>query len=175
MGKNRPARHVKRTLLIVCEGDAEEALLRHLRQSYLRDQPGTGIALTIKNHHGKGGDGVLQTTIRMAQRDRHVWDHIAVMIDTDKDWGDAQRKQARAKGIQAIESSPCLEAWLLEVAGKRRPTVTAECKRLFLREFGAEAHDDSIHAVHFGRHVLDAMRTQVSELDDLLTLLGVPS
>ncbi|MEY4909919.1 MAG: hypothetical protein RL260_3637 [Pseudomonadota bacterium] len=174
MGKNRPARHVKRTLLIVCEGDAEELLLRHLRQSYLRDQPGVGIALTIKNHHGKGGDGVLQTTIRIARRESQTWDQVAVMIDTDKDWSDVQRKQARAKRIHAIESSPCLEAWLLDVAGKQPPMITAECKRLFLREFGAEAHDESIHTRHFDRGVLDAARARVSVLDDLLTLLGVP-
>lgn len=175
MGKSRPARHVKRTLLIVCEGDAEEVLLQHLRKTYLRDQQGSGIALKIKNHHGKGGDGVLQTTIRIAQRERQAWDHVAVMIDTDKDWGDAQRQQARSQRIHALESTPCLEAWLLEVVGQRAPAMTADCKRKFFSQFGAEAHDDTLHGRHFPRHVLDAARARISVLDELLTLLGVPN
>lgn len=175
MGKHQPVRRVKRTRLIVCEGDAEEVLLRHLRALYLRDQQGSGIALTIKNHHGKGGDGVLQTTIRIAQRERQTWDHVAVLIDTDKDWSDTQRQQARRQRIHALESTPCLEAWLLEVVGQRAPAMTTDCKRTFFHQFGAEAHDDTLHGRHFPRHVLDAARTRIKVLDELLTLLGVPN
>lgn len=99
-------------------------------------------------------------------------DVLAILIDTDQDWDDALRARARQKRIQVVESSPCLEAWLLQVAGHRPPDSSAACKRAFEQILGGNAHDEQVYARHFDRSVIDAARSTVPPLDQLLTLMG---
>ena len=43
---------LRKTLLIVGEGDSEAAFLKHLRDLYCSG--GAGVAVTVRNAHGKG-------------------------------------------------------------------------------------------------------------------------
>lgn len=150
-------------MLLVGEGFAEENFLKHLKALYSeRGQK----SITIKNAKGKGGRAVLE----YARRQRRVaeYDHVATLLDTDTDWTDVQRKQARESAIEVFESSPCFEAWLLNVAGRVPPHETSQCKRDFERAFGAPAHIDGVFTRHFGIDVLEAARQKSPVLESII-------
>lgn len=162
-------RQVRDTVLIVCEGYAEECFVRHLRSQYLSR---TGdLALTTQNARGRGGQHVLDHALRL--RKRGSYDQVAMLADTDQDWDDRQRARARGYRIQVVESSPCLEAWLLEVNGHRPPDSSGQCKEDFLRVYGLQAHDPKVYERHFNRVVLDNARARIEALDQLLRLIRV--
>ncbi|MEO6277640.1 hypothetical protein [Roseateles sp.] len=96
-----PTREVRRTLLIVGEGLAEEAFLRHLKALYVERG---SKAVTIKNAKGKGGRHVL--SYALAQRKTADYDKVAALLDTDKDWDDTQRVRARQQGVEVVEGHP---------------------------------------------------------------------
>lgn len=173
MSRRRPVpmveRRARRTVRIVCEGYAEVNVVRHLRSLYLSGR--AGHALSDKNAHGGGGRRALE--LALSPRVRIGVDVIAILIDTDKDWDVTLRQKAAERGVQVLESAPCLEAWLLRVAGHRPPGTTAACKQAFHAAFGGDAHHDQVLPRHFSRAVLDASRADVPVLDQLLRLIGV--
>ena len=161
-------RHVRRTILIVGEGYAEVALLKHIRGQYLTRSD--NVELRIKNARGKGGRRVLQHA--STPRVREGFDVVAILVDTDQDWDDGQRAVARTKSVHVLESTPCLEAWLLAVHGHPNTGSSAVHKREFLRQFGSVAHDARVYERHFGKPQLDSARARVRVLSQLLDLLG---
>lgn len=159
-------RPVRRTLLLVGEGLAEEAFLRHLKALYF--ERGSKV-VTIKNAKGKGGGHVLDYTLR--QRKAAAFDDAVALLDTDHDWDDARRGQARKAGVAVFEATPCLEAVLLDIAGYRPPGITAFCKRDFAQRFGHQVHVASLYAAHFPLALLEAARQRVPVLEALIQRL----
>jgi len=156
------------TLLIVAEGDAEIAFLRHLKATY-HDE--LGRAVTVKNSNGGGGHRVLQLAIRET-RAYHFMKTV-VMLDNDAHWDEKDRRDAERAKIKVVESSPCLEATLLRICGHTANGVTAELKRQFAETFGCEAHNPKCLQQHFGRDVLDGARERVDELMSLMNHMGI--
>lgn len=156
-----------RAVLAVGEGHAELAWLRHLKALYL--PRGCGTTLKIQGGYGKGGKGVID----YAESVSNGADYAAriVILDTDVDWDDTQRRRARTLLFDVIESEPCIEAWLLSSHGDARPRSSPECKRAFSRRFELPAHDERVYARFFPRETLDAARQRVSQLGRLLDLL----
>src|SRR6185369_6878839 len=150
----RPQRH---TLLIVHEGYAEECLLAHLKALYVPRN--SGIAVSMQNARGGGGQHVLNHALRV--RRRTAYDEIAILTDTDQDWDDAQRQRAIAGHIHAVESSPCLEAWLLDANGHQARGNGAQIKRQFEVVYGGVAHDPRVYPRNFPRELLDNARSRV--------------
>lgn len=163
MARRPPPRPVRRTLLLVGEGLAEEAFLRHLKAVYVERG---SKAVTVRNAKGKGGGHVLDYTVRQCRA--ADFDEAAALLDTDHDWGEARRAQARRAGIAIFEAAPCLEALLLTIAGHHPPNATAACKRDFAQRFGHEAHAAALYPLHFAARVLDAARQRVPVLDALI-------
>lgn len=100
-----------------------------------------------------------------------AYDINAALLDTDTDWNDKTRAAARKARVRVMPCEPCLEALLLSahhapIEGR----MTAQLKQDFAARFGAAASDASILR-YFPREVLDAGRTRISVLDDLLNLL----
>lgn len=166
--RHRAARHrqVRRTLLVVGEGLAEEKFLQHLKALYVERG---SKCVTIKNAKGKGGGHVLDFTAR--QRRAAAYDQAAALLDTDADWSDAHRALAKRQGIVVFEASPCLEGLLLDAAGQRVPPTTTACKRAFRHHFGQEAHVESVYPQHLPREVLDAASHRMESLLRLIHLL----
>lgn len=165
----RYTRVVRHTINIVCEGASEVALLRHIRSLYLSR---TGdLALTVTNARGGGGRGVLRHAL--SQRVRTGFDEMAILIDTDTDWDDQLRQQARDRNIRALESDPCLEAWLLRIHGAAAPAESGAIKREFARRFGGDASDTRVYERHFQRAPLDAARARIQPLQSILELIRV--
>jgi hypothetical protein len=162
-------RQTIRTVLIVGEGQAEEVFVKHVRHIYLGSRS-SGLRLTVKNAKGKGGRHVLD----YARRQRHIadFDDVAVLLDTDTDWTDADRRAARDAKVTVIESSPCLEAVLLRLKGQTAPLNSAACKQQFSNAFGFLAHDPRVYERHFPKNTLDLGRVQVQPLDHLLGFIG---
>lgn len=170
--KKRVARE---TLLIVAEGDAEVAFIRYLKRVYL-DSLGRSVQTT--NAHGKGGRHVLDVAGRRANNRDH--DKVVLLLDTDTDWTEVERGRARhsrmgRRGrLDIIESSPCLEAWLLEILGIPPPPNTKLIKRLFKERMGCEAHESGWMNKYLDRKVLDGARGSVKPLADLMNHMGIP-
>ena len=143
--------------------------MRHLRKLYLSGR--VGHAVSDHNARGRGGKRALE--LATSPRVKVGVDQLVNLIDTDQDWNDDLRAAARRRRVHVVESAPCLEAWLLQVAGHKPPDSSAACKRAFEQEFGGAAHREQVYAQYFGRAVFDAARSTVQVLDQLLTLMGV--
>ena len=162
-------RHQRRTILIVCEGYAEERLVQYIRALYL-PRP-SRLSVHTQNARGGGGKHVLDQALRI--RKRTEYDELAILADTDQDWDNTQRQRATASRIHALESSPCLEAWLLAANGHAVKGNGVHIKREFERIYRAPAHDPAVYPAHFPRAVLDGARPKIKVLDQLLRLLQV--
>jgi len=159
------------TVLLVGEGHAEEALLRHLKRLHLAR--GSGVSVTIKNARGKGARHVVEYAI--AQTRNAAFDYRLALLDADTDWTDPVRRRAQEARIDVIACTPCLEAFLLQVGGVPvRPGLTsAQLKRRFQECFGTSADDPRVYVDHFQQAVLAGARTAMIDLDRLLRAFSV--
>lgn len=165
-------RAVRTTCLIVGEGDAEVALIQHLKSLYLSRG---SMSVTVRNAKGKGGAGVLNYTARQVASVAGAYDHVVVLLDTDTDWNDATVRRAEREGYVVVASSPCLEATLLRLLGQRASTNSADCKAGFSSACSGTAHDPQVYARHFTRQVLEGAIDQnpLRALIDLLSQQGI--
>jgi hypothetical protein len=161
-------RTVKVTLLIVCEGDAEVAFMRHVKMTY---EAGLGRAVTIKNANGKGARHVLEHAIRSMTA--IPYDKVVVVVDNDTCWEDHDRRRARDHKILVVESTPCFEATLLKIAGHPCAGSTRDLKKRFYDIIGCEAHEPLYLPERYDRAVLDAARTHVVELGAIMNHMGI--
>lgn len=167
-------RTVKETLLVVCEGDAEVALVRFVKRTYA---DALGRAVQEHNAKGKGGKHVLESGLRRAKNNR-AYDKIVLLLDTDRDWDDALRARARKARvgkhpISVIEANPCLEAWLLQILGIETEGDTRHMKKKFEERTGGEAHEPGWMERHLNRDLLDEARARVSQLAELMNHMGI--
>jgi hypothetical protein len=156
------------TLLLVCEGYAEVELARVVRELYLPRYCGT--SLRAENRRGFGGAAALQLAI---QRKREGdYDRFGVLVDTDCHWSDAERRLADRHAIVAIECTPCIEAMLLTVDGKRAHARTLDNKAEFERVYGGPPNRPGVIGRNFTRAKFDGARPRVHAIDKLLSFVG---
>jgi hypothetical protein len=156
------------TILLVCEGYADDELARVIRDIYLSRN--CGINLSRKNARGNSGARAL----RLAQQFKHhtpQYDEYAVLVDTDADWGDSERARARSAGIICVENAPCLEATLLIVDGQSTHRDSHDNKRVFKELYGGPAHQKGVIQRNFTKAKFDSTRSRVGAIDSLLRLL----
>lgn len=161
---SRKQHKVRRTLLVVGEGDSEEAFLKHLRDLYCAG--GDGVAVTVRNAHGKGPENVVDHAIRQARIYRY--DAQVALLDTDIHWTDRLKKDARRAGIDMVGSSPCLEGLLLSILGERPPERSDACKKRIKRLLDLDLTERGSYGAHFSREVLESARSNLPDLDRLL-------
>lgn len=165
MAKKRTRRVVKRTLLVVGEGEAEKAFLQHMKSLFGVGDP----KVAIKSAGGKGPKNVI--TEAMSTKDASGYDSAAALLDTDLAWPNALVKKAQGKKIQLIGSSPCLEGLLLDVLGIKRPTpnTSVECKKKFHQILkGKETEKDS-YVELFPKEVLNSCK--INQIETLIKLI----
>ena len=169
MARRELARRLARaTALVVGEGHAEVAFIKHLRGLYTGGH--AGFAVTVHNARGFGAGHVIEQTIRQSRL--LAYDHRVALFDTDAGWTEAVQVRARRNRIVVVPSTPCLEAWLLDVVERAGERDTLGHKAEFERRFGCVANDPRALA-NFPREVLDESRLRVATLDLLLTSMGV--
>ena len=162
MAPSRNSRCVRRTIVIVAEGEHDKALLRHLKRCVGRRT--SDFTVTISNAHGRGAKHVID---KAKAHKRNGYDSAAAFFDTDTDWNDAVRKAAT--GIILLPSDPCLEAMLLRVAGIRVRDGD-DLKARFAPLVNDRPGDPDAYALHFPLDRLRAARTWEKTIDRLLTL-----
>jgi hypothetical protein len=155
------------TVMLVCEGDAEDQCARVIRDLYLPRNCGT--TLHRKNAHGHGGAGALKVAIQL--RGQTEYDSYAVLVDTDQHWGDVERALARQHHITPIENAPCLEAVLLAVDSLRPYPQTRDNKAIFAERYGGPASREGVIRRHFPRGKFDEARSRVNAIEQLLRLI----
>ena len=160
----RKQHQVRKTLLVVGEGDSEAAFLKHLRDLYCSS--GDGVAVTVRNAHGKGPESVIDHTAGQARI--HSYDACVALLDTDIPWTEKLKNKARKSKIEMVGSTPCFEGLLLSILGERPPTQSADCKKAIKQLVGIDLTDRQSYAVPFSKAVLDAARQRITELDQLL-------
>ena len=156
----------KRTLLIVGEGADEKAFLSYLKQQLV--PRGAGLMVTIKNAKGKGAKGVLDYTIRQSRIAEY--DTVAALLDTDTDWSDALKKQAKSHKVLLLKSEPCFEAMLLRLLGKTPELDSKNLKAQFAPFVNNEATNSKQYAKHFNPEKLEAMQHTEPTIETLLSL-----
>lgn len=156
----------KRTLLIVGEGADEKAFLSYLKEQLV--PRGTGLMVTIKNAKGKGAKGVLDYTIRQSRIAEYVT--VAALLDTDTDWSDALKKQAKSHKVLLLKSEPCFEAMLLRLLGKTPELDSKKLKAQFAPYVNNEATNSKQYAKYFNLEKLVAMQHTEPTIEQLLSL-----
>ncbi|EPG2416309.1 hypothetical protein QEK82_001243 [Stenotrophomonas maltophilia] len=161
----RFVKELRRTLLIVGEGDAEELLLGKLKAALTAGKQGPSV--TVRNAKGKGALNVINETIRHARQGSY--NVKAAVFDTDACWDGAVAARARRAGVVTVTHDPCLESVLLASAGYAMEGSSAELKRRFLQQFGYEAHE----AIARGTYDINRLRQANPQLPCVVTLLGL--
>lgn len=154
------------TLLIVAEGYHDEAFLKHVRG--FDAVRGCGKQITIRNARGKGALGVIKQTIRFCMNSDY--DQVAVLFDTDTDWGDEAKALANSHQLILLAADPCLEAMLLRAIGVK-PQGNLK-KQLAPYVNSNPMHPDSFKN-SFNLDVLRNAREKEPTIAQLLVLLGL--
>lgn len=164
----RALRKTNRTVLIVVEGETEEAFLTHIRKLYY--QRGMRLAISIKNAHGYGPQGVIDKLESVAQTADHDW-RIAV-LDGDIPLTVAEAKWLRREKVETILSTPAIEATLLAILDKPAPGSTAACKSELQKHAPGDATELRYYEKHFPRPELDKARARIPALAALIAAIS---
>lgn len=160
-------RRVRKTMLVVGEGDTEVAFLKHLRTLYCANHE--GVAATTSNAHGKGPENVIDHTAKQARNGG--FDLKVALLDTDIPWTDQLKKLARRLKIEMVGSIPCIEGLYLSILGRNPPEQSLECKKAIKQQLGCDLTDWQNYGQHFPKELLEAARGRIAELDRLLGYL----
>lgn len=158
-------KEVRKTLLVVGEGDSEEAFLKHLRSLYCSG--GRGPAVTVRNAHGKGPEHVIDHARRLAQQ--FDFDRYAALLDTDLPWTASTVKTAAKYRISMLGAEPCLEGLLLKILAQPVPPQSAQCKQR-MSAMGLDLTSSSAYGDRFNQDRLESARTRIEMLESLLAL-----
>jgi hypothetical protein len=161
----REARKIRKTLLLVGEGDTEEAFLKYLRSRYCTN--GQGVNATVCNAHGKGPQHVVVSAIRQSRN--ADYDRVVVLMDTDIPWDAETLKQAESNDIVLVGSQPCVEGLLLDILEQPIPEASRACKDAIQKKIpGVDLTEAKNYQTHFSYQVLESARRKIAELDNLL-------
>ncbi|TMO53096.1 RloB domain-containing protein [Pseudoalteromonas phenolica] len=162
----RKKRPIKETLVIVAEGQADEAFVKHVKSLFGVGNP----RVTPKSAGGKGPSNVIGDaigTLRSSGCDR-----VASILDTDLPWPATKVREAKSKKIRLIGSNPCLEGLLLKILGKRVPASSNDCKEELHPMLSGKETEKESYAELFTKELLNEARKTVPELDELIKLIS---
>lgn len=165
------ARHAPRkqcdTLLLVGEGETEQAFLNHVKALYA--PRGCGLTVRVICARGKGAAHVVDMAIRQS---RHfAFDTVAALLDTDTDWGPAVERRATEHGIRVLMSDPCFEAMMLRAIKQPAEGSVDDLKKRFAPHVRGNGLDPRNYEAAFHDDALQAARRTENALDFLLQLL----
>lgn len=136
----RPLRKTNTTVLIVVEGETEEAFAAHLKRLYY--QRGMPLSVSIKNARGYGPQGIIDKLKSVAQT--ADFDHRYAVLDSDIPLLPEQEKWLRLQKIGLIFSTPAIEATLLAILGKHSPDLTSACKSELQKQAPGDPTDRTV-------------------------------
>lgn len=164
-------RSANRTLLVFGEGLSEEMFLKHLRNLYAYN---SNVAVTIR----KGKGGTAYGIVVDADNTPGAFEKKVVVLDNDK--GEAEiehaRREAKQRGIDLLENSPCLEAVLLSILNSGKSYAgrgSAWCKSEFESKYldKKKRTEPNEYLKLFPKELLDKQRATVHELNRMIVLM----
>lgn len=162
-------KHVRKTVLLCCEGKADQAFIAYLRATYTAGRPGAPH-VKPKQAGGKGSNNVIDTLLGEAKCSQP--DKLVALLDGDTPPSTAKRREAERKTVESIVLMPCLEGLLLNILGLPVPGSSQECKDRLKQIDSRELFESGFYAKNFPKNLLDQARSRVAELDALLVLFG---
>lgn len=163
-------KRVRKTVLLCCEGKADQAFIAYLRTTYTAGRPGAPH-VKPKQAGGKGSNNVIETLLGEAKCSQP--DKLVALLDGDLPPTVAKRREAERKHVQLIVLTPCLEGLLLNILGHLVPNASQECKDRLKQIDSRDPFDPGFYAQNFPKSLLDQARSRVAELDTLLILFDV--
>lgn len=162
-------RQASKTLLVFGEGFGEEMFLKHLKSLYSYK---SNVAITVKK--GKGGDA--QNIVIDADRTPGAFDRKIVVLDNDKAKVEMTkaRQEAKNRGIELIENTPCLESLLVSILDKKPNSKNSTwCKGEFESKYieKKKRGESSEYIKLFPKKLLDGQRSKIPELDKLISIM----
>ncbi len=164
----RPLRKTNRTVLIVVEGETEEAFATHLKSLYY--QRGMRLSVSVRNAHGYGPAGIIDKLKSVAQT--ADFDHRLAVLDADIPLKPAEDKWLRAAKVEQVVSVPAIEATLLAILGQYTPDLTPACKNELQKHAPGDPTDLRYYAKYFPLEVLERARGKVPVLDALIATVS---
>jgi len=153
------------------EGLGEEMFLKHLRSLYAYN---SGVSVTIRN--GKGGNA--KSIVINAINEPGDFERRIVILDNDKNQREMSqaRDEAKKKGVEIFENSPCLEATLLSILRLRQNFSTKQatwCKSEFETNYMDKKKRTELaeYGKIFSKQTLDAQRTKIVGLNTLISIM----
>jgi hypothetical protein len=160
------ARRQYETLLLVGEGETEQAFLSHVKALYA--PRGCGLAVKVICARGKGAAHVVDTAIRHSRS--IAYDTVAALLDTDTDWGPGVEQRAAAHGVLVLKSDPCFEAMMSRAIQQPAEGTVEELKKRFHPHVRGDGLVPRNYEVTFHDATLQAARRIETTLDLLLRL-----
>ncbi len=162
-------RQASKALLVFGEGYGEEIFLKHLKSLYSYN---SNVAITIKK--GKGGDA--RSIIIDADRVPGAFDRKIVILDNDKTKTEMieARQEAKKRGIELIESTPCLESLFISIIDKKPNGKNSNwCKNEFESKYLGKKKriEPNEYIKLFPKKLLDSKRSAVSDLNKLISIM----
>lgn len=162
-------RQASKTLLVFGEGFGEEMFLKHLKSLYSYK---SNVAITVKK--GKGGDA--QNIVIDAHKIFGAYDRRIVVLDNDKSKIEMTkaRQEAKNKGIELIENTPCLEYLFVSILDKKPNDKNSSwCKGEFESKYldKKKRGESNKYIELFPKKLLDDQRLKISELDKLISIM----
>lgn len=117
---------IRRTVLVVVEGDTEFAFCRYLKAI---GSQGRNLQITIKNAHGGSPDKIVEFARRQARQS--AFDQVVILFDDDKPLSVTGQKAAHSMRARLFRFSPCVEGFYLRLLRQPVPATSEACKRAF--------------------------------------------
>jgi hypothetical protein len=162
-------RQANKTLLVFGEGFGEEMFLKHLKSLYSYK---SNVAITIKK--GKGGDA--KNIVIDAAKIPGAFDRKIVILDNDKTKTEMAkaRQEAKNRGIELIENTPCLEHLLVSILDEKPSGKNSNwCKGEFESKYidKKKRGEPSEYIKLFPKKLLDDKRSEISGLNKLILIM----
>lgn len=165
----RPLRKTNRTVLIVVEGETEEAFVVHLRSLYY--QRGMLLSLRIRNAYGYGPQGVIDR-LRSSVAQGENFAHRIAVLDGDIPLKATEKKWLQQAKIQTIISFPAIEATLLAILGMHAPDTTDTCKNELQKRAPGDQTEAYYYKKNFPFETLEKARGKVPALEALIAAVS---
>ena len=152
MAKNKIRNQQQTTLIIVGEGEHEQAFLQHMKSIY--DNRLSGKKVTLDFAGGGSPHDVIKYTVKQTQH--RAFDYIYILMDSDVAIEAKDTKTAKEKNFILLQSEPlCLEGMLLEVLKQAALPTSQACKNKLHPQLSGSPTEASSYSPLFDKPVLD--------------------
>lgn len=120
-------RSLKKTILIVGEGETEDAVLTHLKNLYW-DRKNSNHTIKVKSASGGSPASIAEYTL--AQNNLSPHDMVYIFLDSDKVLCTKFTKIVNKNRFKYFQSVVCLDCELVRILGSNKTEIHGQCKSM---------------------------------------------